>query len=92
MAPKMIYVSSNISRMCPLCTESLDGELFEHACNHVLEHGLKCLHVGQETKADGDGKPWHMTVAVFGPKKEVAMRGLPAAEARRGKKKPAKGE
>jgi hypothetical protein len=67
--PIMIYVSSNISRMCPLCSESLDGERFEDACNHMLAgHGLKCLHVGQETTADREGKPWHMTVAVFGSK------------------------
>jgi hypothetical protein len=63
----MIYVSTNESRLCPLCgDESLDMEHFEDSCNHLLGHGLKCLHVGQETTRDRDGNLWQVTVAVFG--------------------------
>jgi hypothetical protein len=42
-------------------------EHFDEACNHLMKaHGLKCLHVGQQTENDSNGKPWHSTVAVFG--------------------------
>jgi hypothetical protein len=62
----MVQLSSNISRACPLCqTFSIDGDQMESSMNHMLAHGLKCLHVGQETIADDQGKPWHTTVAVF---------------------------
>jgi hypothetical protein len=64
----IITVNSNIFRGCPLCNSvPLDGSKgFDEACNHLLQtHGLKCLHVGQETINDG-GKPWETTVAVFG--------------------------
>ena len=61
-------VSSDVSGGCPLCNTRLDGtEKFADACNHLMQaHKLKCLHVGQETSADADGKPWHSTVAIFG--------------------------
>jgi len=42
-------------------------EKFDESCNHLMQqHNLKCLHVGQETSYDNNGKPWHSTVAVFG--------------------------
>jgi hypothetical protein len=51
MAQQLVYVSTNKSRLCPICgEESLDGDRFEDACNHILRHGLKRLHVGQETR------------------------------------------
>jgi hypothetical protein len=64
----IVKVSSDEYKNCPMCSgEQLDGkDRFEQACNHVLSHGLKCLHVGQETTPDDNGKPWHSTVAVFG--------------------------
>ena len=64
----IVKLSSNESRNCPVCgNQFLDGgQDFERACNHVLSHGLKCLHVGQETIPGEKGEPWHTTVAVFG--------------------------
>lgn len=64
----MVRISSNLGSPCPICKDvQLDGmEQFEEACNHLLSHGLKCLHVGQETIENIDGKPWQTTVAVFG--------------------------
>jgi len=68
MSEVIVRVSSNEGRGCPFCSnEFLDGsQQFEKACNHLLSHGLKCLHVGQETIAGRAGEPWHTTVAVFG--------------------------
>ena len=58
----MVTVASNVGKPCPLCREErLNGERFDEACQHLLDHGLKCLHVGQE----GHGTT-HRTVAVFG--------------------------
>jgi hypothetical protein len=63
---ELIRISSNESRMCPLCDFELDGiHKFEDCCNHLLQdHNFKCVHVGQETY--GLGEPFHCTVAVFG--------------------------
>jgi hypothetical protein len=59
----IITVASNMGNPCPLCRNvQLDGiEHFDEACQHLLDHGLKCLHVGQE----GHGNS-QRTVAVFG--------------------------
>jgi hypothetical protein len=64
----IVYVSTNEGRSCPLegCNFTLDMDTFQENCTHLLQHGLMCLHVGQETTYDSDGKPWHNTVAVFG--------------------------
>jgi len=64
----IITVSSNVGAGCPLCNDFFMGlEKFDESCNHLMQqHKLKCLHVGQETSHDNDGKPWHSTVAVFG--------------------------
>ena len=64
----MAYVNTNEGLRCPIsgCSVSVP-ERFEKLCNHLIqEHGLKCLHVGQETAPGSDGKPWQSTVAVFG--------------------------
>jgi hypothetical protein len=64
----MVKISSNESRRCPECNEMLhagETEEFQNTCNHLLAHGLKCLHVGQETITGDDG-PWQTTIAVFG--------------------------
>ena len=70
LASKIIVsVSSNIGAGCPLCNSNffLGLEKFDESCNHLMQqHNLKCLHVGQETSYDNNGKPWHSTVAVFG--------------------------
>ena len=65
----IVMVSSNEDRLCPLCHDfSLYGTKdWEGSCNHLLlAHGLKCIHVGQETAPSLDGSPYHNTVAVFG--------------------------
>ena len=65
----IVYVSTNEGTGCPIegCDFFIGLEKFQESCNHLLQkHGLKCLHVGQETSHDNEGKPWHSTVAVFG--------------------------
>jgi hypothetical protein len=65
----MIHVSTNVQRQCPICRDSGDlmgDDHFEQMCNHLLKHGLECLHVGQETHRTANGKPWQSTIAVFG--------------------------
>jgi hypothetical protein len=65
----MVYVSTDEWKGCPMtgCEFYMGSGKFEESCNHLLQaHGLKCLHVGQETGEDSSGKPWHKTVAVFG--------------------------
>lgn len=65
----LVKVTTGIGTRCRFCDTFLDGsrERFEDSCEHLMkEHGLKCLHVGQETDRDDEGKPWHNTVAVFG--------------------------
>jgi len=49
----------------PRATDFHDGRIDERI-NHLLKHGYKLLHVGQETTTDPDGKPWHTTVAILG--------------------------
>lgn len=65
---RLIKVSSNEAFPCPLCERGvqLDGGDLRETAAHLFQHGLKCVHVGQETTQDDDGKPWHSTVAVFG--------------------------
>jgi len=60
----VVRVSSGEGRPCPLCT-GVHLDDFEEACNHLLSHSLKCLHVGQETESTDKGL-WQNTVAVFG--------------------------
>jgi hypothetical protein len=63
----MVKVSSDVGEKCPLCDFFMKGsEQWQEACNHLLAHGLKCIHVGQESMHDNDGKLYHNTVAVFG--------------------------
>ena len=65
----IVYVSTNVGRRCPFqdCDTHLGLNQFEESCNHLLQqHGLKCLHVGQETSGLGVDEPFHSTVAVFG--------------------------
>lgn len=65
----LVHISTNVGRACPLCTEGpnlLGDDYFEKMSNHLLAHGLTCIHVGQETINSSDGKPWQTTVGVFG--------------------------
>jgi hypothetical protein len=66
---RLIRVTSLINRNCPLCNGFEWGpekDHFERLANHLLEHGLKCVHVGQETDFDDQRRPRQATVAVFG--------------------------
>jgi hypothetical protein len=55
---------------CPICHYTTYGgssAAFNDVCNHLLtEHKLPCLHVGQETDMDSDGKLHQSTAAIFG--------------------------
>jgi len=65
----VVHVSTSVGRPCRIngCGFFLGLDKFQESCNHLIQqHGLKCLHVGQETSHDNDGKPWQSTVAVFG--------------------------
>jgi hypothetical protein len=62
-------VTSNEDYGCPFCGEiSLDGiDHFVRSARHLQEsHGLVCLHVGQETAIDHEGRQYQRTVAIFG--------------------------
>lgn len=67
----MYWISTNGSIRCPLCDFNppygpLSTAAFAPMATHIMEeHGLPCLHVGQETEQGSDG-PVHATVAVFG--------------------------
>ncbi len=66
----LVRVSTNETVTCRLCDftpHNGTSAAFEDVCNHLMkEHGLACLHVGQETVHGPGGNPWHSTVAVFG--------------------------
>ena len=66
----IIRISTNETVSCRLCEFNPYGGssvAFEDVCNHLMkDHGLICLHVGQETTHGPGGHPWHSTVAVFG--------------------------
>jgi hypothetical protein len=38
----------------------------EEKINHVLSHGYKILHIGQETTESSRGDLWQNTVAILG--------------------------
>ena len=65
----VVLVTSEVTRTCPIenCHRLLDGiDHFEDACNHLLQHGLTCVHVGTQTDEGPNGQAWHVTIAVFG--------------------------
>jgi hypothetical protein len=47
--------------------DGTDNPKFDEACNHLIKkHGLKCLHVGQETTHGSDGEtPWQFHCCGF---------------------------
>jgi len=64
----IVYVKTGIGKPWPIpgCTFPLLNADFQESCNHLLQHGMTCLHVGQETSRDSNGELWQHTVAVFG--------------------------
>lgn len=69
---RVTYLSTNIGRGCEHCGHPvgcpMDGryDLADSINHFIAQHGYRLLHVGTETSYDGDGKPWHSTVAVLG--------------------------
>ena len=41
------------------------GASMEEKINHVLSHGYKILHIGQETTESSRGDLWQNTVAIL---------------------------
>ena len=71
-AKNVIELRSGTFRVCPVCG-STDTHLqaggkpsMEKKINHVLAHGYKVLHIGQETVDGLNGEPWQETVAFLG--------------------------
>ena len=71
----VVEVRSGTFRTCPVCgslalhVKGLKGvdPTMEEKINHVLAHGYKVLHIGQETVNGGlNGEPWQETVAFLG--------------------------
>src|SRR6267154_1298585 len=63
----VVRVCSIEDSICPLCPRILDGYSgFAEACNHLYLHGLRCMHIGQETILQESGEVWQATVAIFG--------------------------
>jgi len=64
---RVTKVSSNESRGCEHCDFSIDNESVSASINHyIAAHHYRILHVGTETIGDGNGGPWHTTVAILG--------------------------
>jgi hypothetical protein len=70
---KVYEVSTHILEGCPVCNSlparvDLDNmENIAPRVNHMLEmHGLRLLHVGQQTGTAANGEPFVATVAVLG--------------------------
>jgi hypothetical protein len=49
-------------------SDVIEGTNFDFASriNEHLRDGFALLHIGQQTTDDGNGNPWHTTVAVLG--------------------------
>lgn len=68
---KIYEIRSDVWMACEICSEGVGsggmelGEALPERVNHMLEHGLKLLHVGTETTTGPDGEPWQVTVAVL---------------------------
>ena len=64
----VVYLSSNTGGGgCPHCE---DGPPYDSdvgvGINHLIKHGYKVLHVGQESSWSHEGQLWSSTVAVLG--------------------------
>lgn len=68
---QVIQVFSDTSVSCALCDKgaglwSESEDWLAEQVNHLLEHGCRLLHVGQETSLDLEGRPSQRTTAVLG--------------------------
>ena len=70
---RVVEIRSEVTGgVCPHCgrvyTEDQPGlgSELEKRINHLLGHGFKILHVGQETGTDYKGDPYQATVAILG--------------------------
>lgn len=64
---KVIRVDSDTFKTCPYpgCGHSRkNNQSIDVDINHMLNHGAKLIHIGQETSIGGTG-PYQMTVAIF---------------------------
>ncbi len=65
---KVIELRSDHHASCPECggpQTHMDASM-EEKINHVLSHGYKILHIGQETSRADTGDLWQTTVAILG--------------------------
>jgi hypothetical protein len=70
-SPKQVFqISTNIWKNCPECSNmphsAIGDDEIDERVNHVLQHGYKLLHVGQQTSEDSQGRIWQTTVAILG--------------------------
>jgi len=70
---QVVTVRSGEIGPCAICGKGIKSRGIDRSeywlddqMNHMLEHGAKLLHVGQETVSGADGNPWQTTGAVFG--------------------------
>ena len=68
---QIIQVHSESTAPCPDCNDGPDlgtksDAWLDIQVNHLLGHGYKILHTGQETTSDPDGNPWQRTTVVLG--------------------------
>ncbi|MGN6150382.1 MAG: hypothetical protein ACTHOH_00030 [Lysobacteraceae bacterium] len=90
-AKTIITVNTTVETGCPFCGEWTGGELkFDESVQHLIQkHGCTLLHVGSQTTRDGNGGPWHSTVAVLGSE-EVAAKRTPVGSVKFQPKEPPK--
>jgi hypothetical protein len=64
---RIAQIHSDVFGGCPGCEEysGLSDDLDERV-NHLIGHGWKVLHVGQETTDGMGGEPWQRTTVVLG--------------------------
>ena len=67
-AKKGIELRSGVFKSCPECggAETHMDASMEQKINHVLSHGYKIQHIGQETTDSSSGDLWQVTVAILG--------------------------
>jgi hypothetical protein len=65
---EVAQVYSDIEAPCPMCRDfsSSGSDYFAEHVNHLLSHGYRLLHVGQDTTWSNDGAPIQRTTAVLG--------------------------
>jgi len=65
---QVVEVSSNIWRPCPVahCGGINHNDDLPTRVNHLIGHGYRLLHVGQQNEMDNQGHPYPTTVAILG--------------------------